>query len=149
MNRSLMVSCISALLVLTLTPAAPAAAVGLFTADSRQYGPSKMDIVIRETERRPRSSLVEISIRDVGSSVGSSFFLLCSLRNLARERGYPRYIAKAEDFPVRRTWLVAFLSGPADDPVRADRELARFNSPLPVIDLEQFAPICDRMVKTE
>jgi hypothetical protein len=108
-----------------------------------------MDIVIRETERRPRSSLVEITVRNPGSSVGSSFFLLCSLRNLARERGYPRYIAKAENFPVRGTWLVAFLTGTDDDPRQADRELARFGGSLPVIDLEQFAPICDRMVETK
>lgn len=104
-----------------------------------------MDIVIREAERRPRSSLVEIVVKNPGSSVGSSFFLLCSLRTLARERGSQRYIAKAEDFPVRRTWLVAFLNGPEDDPRQADPQLAGFKAPLPVIDLEQFAPICDRM----
>jgi hypothetical protein len=104
-----------------------------------------MDIVIRETERRPRSSLVEITVRNPGSSVGSSFFLLCSLRTLGRERGYPRYIAKAEDFPVSGTWLVVFLNAANDDPKQADRDLARFGGPLPVIDLEQFAPICDRM----
>jgi len=141
MIKAVLYICLLALLVSTEATAG----AELFTADSKQFGPSKMDIVIRETERRPRSSLVEIRINKVGSSVGSSFFLLCSLRSLARERDYPRYIAKAEDFPVRGTWLVAFLTRADDDPRQADRDLARFKGPLPVIDLEQFAPICDRV----
>ena len=136
-------------LLVLLVSVAAAAGAGLFKVDSKQYGSAKMDIVIRETERRPRSSLVEITINNVGSSVGSSFFLLCSLRSLARERGYPRYIAKAENFPAQGTWLIAFLSRTDDDPRQADRELARFGGSLPVIDLEQFAPICDRMVETK
>ena len=144
MKSAIFFYCASALL-LQLFQAAPAGAGGLFRADSKQPGPSKMDIVIRETGRRPQSSLVEITINNVGSSVGSSFFLLCSLRNLGRARGYPRYIAKAEDFPIRGTWLVAFLTRSDDDPRQADRDLARFKGPLPVIDLEQFAPICDRV----
>lgn len=135
-------------LLLALLHAAPAGAE-LFHTASKQFGPGKMDIVIRETERRPLSSLVEIIVTDPGSSVGSSFFLLCSLRKLGRERGFPRYIAKAENFPAPRTWLVVFLDGPDGDPKQADAELIRFTSPLPVIDLEQFAPICDRMDKTK
>jgi hypothetical protein len=131
-------------LLLTLLSAAPAQSE-LFHADSKKFGPTKMDIVIRETERRPRSSLVEIIVTSPGSSVGSSFFLLCNIRKLGRERGFPRYIAKAENFPVPRTWLVAFLNGPDDDPKQADQQLTGFSRPLPVIDLEQFAPICDRM----
>ena len=94
-------------LTLVLLSAAVPARAELFRVDSKDYGPTKMDIVIRETERRPRSSLVEIMVKNPGSSVGSSFFLLCSLRTLGRERGYPRYIAKAEDFPVLRNEAVA------------------------------------------
>ena len=74
---------------------------------------------------------------------------LCNLRKLGKERGYSRYIAKAENFPVRRTWLVAFLNGPDDDPRQADLQLAGYSQPLPVIDLEQFAPICDRMTEAK
>jgi hypothetical protein len=129
--------------------AAVPAQAELFRVDSKQFGPTKMDIVIRETERRLRSSLVEIIVTNPGSSVGSSFFLLCNIRKLGQERGFPRYIAKAEDFPVRRTWLVAFLNGPDDDPKQADQQLASFPKPLPVIDLEQFAPICNRMGETK
>lgn len=141
MHKTALSVCLLALLL----PTATSAGAGLFTADSKQSGSARMDIVIRETERRPRSSLVEITVRKVGSSVGSSFFLLCSLRSLARERGYPRYIAKSEDFPVRGTWLVTFLTRSDDDPRLADRDLVRFGGSLPVIDLEQFAPICDLM----
>lgn len=140
MKKAALYTCLLALLM----PVAATADAGLFTTDSKQYGSAKMDIVIRETERRPRSSLVEIKINKTGSSVGSSFFLLCSLRSLALERGYPRYIAKAEDYPIRGTWLVTFLTRSDDDPRQADRDLERFGSSLPVIDLEQFAPICDR-----
>jgi hypothetical protein len=129
-----------------LSAAAPSQAE-LFRVDSKDFGPTKMDIVIRETERRPRSSLVEIIIKNPGSSVGSSFFLLCNLRKLGQERGYPRYIAKAENFPADRTWLVAFLNDPADDPRQVDSDLVRFKGALPILDLEQFAPICDRMNK--
>jgi hypothetical protein len=145
-NRETTVTHIFKLLapLLVLLPATTAQAE-LFRADSKLYGPTKMDIVISETERRPRSSLVEIIVTNPGSSVGSSFFLLCNIRKLGQERGYPRYIAKAENFPANRTWLVAFLNSPNDDPKLADPQLEGFKGSLPVIDLEQFAPICDRM----
>jgi hypothetical protein len=135
------------LLPTLLLSAAVTTQAELFRVDSKDYGPTKMDIVIRETEHRPRSSLVEIIIKNPGSSVGSSFFLLCNIRKLGRERGYPRYIAKAENFPTNRTWLVAFLNGSDDDPRQVDSDLARFKGALPILDLEQFAPICDRMNK--
>jgi hypothetical protein len=136
---------IAQLCLLLVLLQAVAAQAELFRTDSKQYGPTKMDIVISETERRPRSSLIKIIVTNPGSSVGSSFFLLCSLRNLGRERGYPRYIAKAENFPADRIWLVAFLNGPTDDPKQTDPQLEKFGGSLPVIDLDQFAPICDRM----
>jgi hypothetical protein len=137
--------CLLLLCILSTVFSAAISEAELFHADSKQYGPTKMDIVIRETERRPQSSLVEIIVTNPGSSVGSSFFLLCNIRKLGQERGFPRYIAKAENFPKDRTWLVAFLNGPDDDPKRADQQLADFPRPIPVIDLEQFAIICDRM----
>ena len=52
--------------VLTVT-GAPAQAQ-LFESDSKQLGNSKMDIVVKEVERRPRASLVEIKTNSVGSS---------------------------------------------------------------------------------
>ena len=59
----------------------------LFEADSKSRGDSKMDIVAQELERRPRASVLDIRIRSGGSSVGASFFLLCSIRQLAKLRG--------------------------------------------------------------
>lgn len=58
-----------------------------FRSDSKRFGNSKMDIVITETDRQARTSVVDIQITAIGSSIGSSFFLLCSLPDLARERG--------------------------------------------------------------
>lgn len=136
---------ITTLCLLLLLMHAKSARTELFFSDSKKFGSTKMDIVIRETERRSSSSLVEITIKNPGSSVGSSFFILCSLRNLGQNRGYPRYIAKAEDFPIKNTWLVAFLNGLDDDPKQSDQQLKDFSRPLPVIDLEQFAPICNNM----
>ncbi len=70
-----------------------------FRSDSKRFGNSKMDIVITETERQARTSVVDIHITAIGSSVGSSFSLLCGIRDLAKERGNYRYIAKAEEQP--------------------------------------------------
>ena len=74
-------------LALAFAAAQTAAAADMFLADSKRMGDGKMDIVIAETERSARTSLLEIRIGKVGSSVGSSFFIACSLRDLARVRG--------------------------------------------------------------
>ncbi len=76
-----------------------------FRSDSKRFGNSKMDIVITEMERQTRTSVVDIHITAIGSSVGSSFFLLCSMRDLAKERGNYRYITKAEEQPRRNNGL--------------------------------------------
>lgn len=39
------------------------------------------------TDRRPRAAVIDVEIRRLGSSVGATFFLLCSIRELARQRG--------------------------------------------------------------
>jgi hypothetical protein len=77
-----------------------------------------MDIVLTESERLPRASVVDIEIKSVGSSVGSSFFIVCSLRDLARQRGGYRYIVKVERLPGRpHQMLVGFLES-ADDSLK-------------------------------
>ena len=116
----------------------------LFEADSKQFGSSKMDIVLKEVERRPRASVLEIKINSVGSSVGSSFFILCSIRQLAHLRGPYRYIVKLEEQPRRSQMLVGFLSDPAESPATAGQEFSLAHREA-VIDLEQFSPICDAM----
>lgn len=117
------------------------AAAQLFSADSKRQGDGKMDIVIAETERNARSSLLEIRIGTVGSSVGSSFFIVCSMRELARVRGGFRHVAKLEFGGTRPQMLVGFLDRADEAPERIDPRLAGQK----VIDLDQFAPICDRM----
>ena len=126
-------------LVLCLIVAAPRAEESLFEADSRRDRNSTMDIVVKEIERRPRASVLQITIHSVGSSVGSSFFLLCTIRQLARIRGGYRYIAKLEEHPQPGQMLVGFLRAADEPPANIGAELA---TSVP-IDLEQFAPICD------
>lgn len=112
-----------------------------FRSDSKRFGNSKMDIVLTETERQARTSVVDIHITAIGSSVGSSFFLLCSVRDLAKKRGNYRYIAKREEQPRHGQMLIGFLTSATEPPERLDPRLAG----QPVIDLEYFAPICDKM----
>ncbi len=100
-----------------------------------------MDIVVAELERLPRVSVLDIRIKSVGSSVGASFFLLCSVRQLARLRGGFRYIAKVEGQPPGGRMVVGFLNGPDEAPATLDGRLTGQRA----IDLEQFAPICGRM----
>lgn len=129
----------SAIIAVALHP--PLVAAENFRSDSKSFGNTKMDIVMTETERRARTSIVDIQITTIGSSVGSSFFLLCSLGNLARQRGHYRYIVKLEDYPHRNQMLVGFLTRSDEPPEQLDSRLAG----QPTIDLEYFAPICDRM----
>ena len=117
----------------------------LFESDSKRLGGSKMDIVVKEIERRDRSSVVEIKINTVGSSVGSSFFLLCSLRQLAIERGGYRYIVKIEEHPKRGQMLVGFLRRPDEGLASLGKEFSAVTAKDAVIDLEQFADICAQM----
>lgn len=130
---------LTALALLAL--AASTAHAQLFRSDSRRFGNPKMDIVLAEIERHPRTSVLAVEIRAVGSSVGSSFFIACSLRELARQRGGFRYIAKAEERPQRGQMLVGFLRSAGESPESLDPRLAG----QPAIELEQFAPICDQM----
>ena len=103
-----------------------------------------MDITVREIERRPRSSVIQIEVRQVGSSVGSSFFILCSIRKLAIVRGAGQYIATLEDYGSRDGMLVGFLHSKQEPAAAVDPEF-RAGAATKVADLELFAPICDSM----
>ena len=141
---TLRASCL-VVLIGALTLAASAVHGQLFEADSKRLGGSKMDIVVREIERRDRSSVVEIKITNIGSSVGSSFFLLCSLRQLASERGGYRYIVKIEEQPKRGQMLVGFLRNSDEGPASLGKEFSAITAKEAVIDLDQFAEICGKM----
>ena len=117
----------------------------LFEADSKRFGDPKFDIVVKEIERRERASVIVVTINARGSSVGSSFFLLCSIRQLAARRGNHRYIVKLEDRPKRGQTLVGFLRGRDEAPARLGPEFQALNSGQDVIDLDQFAEICASM----
>lgn len=114
----------------------------LFEADSKRYGDPKMDIVVTEVERRPHSSVIDIKITRVGSSVGASFFLLCSIRQLARLRGNYRYIVKLEEKPKRGQMLIGFLRTPSEKLPDIGPEFAEVDASKAVIDLDQFAETC-------
>ena len=130
--------------ILTLLLAVPARAQ-LFESDSKRFGNSKMDIVVKEIDRRARSSVIQIDIKAIGSSVGSSFFLLCSIRQLARQRGNFRFIVKIEEKPKPGQMIVGFLREASEDPLTLGAEFKSLEQTGGVIDLEQFAPICDGM----
>lgn len=124
--------------------ATAAAEVPLFESDSKRFGNPKMDIVVAEVERRPRVSVLDIRIKAIGSSVGSSFFLLCSVRDLARQRGNFRYVSKIEKTADGRM-LIGFLQHAGEPAANLGPEFAAAGGTATEIDLEQFAPICDRM----
>ena len=128
---------------LVLVVGTPTAYGQLFEADSKRHGNPKMDIVLREVERRQHSSVIEITITSIGSSVGASFFILCSVRKLAQLRGNYRYIVKLEDRPKHGQMLVGFLHGPEETLSDIDAEFAGLDAHGAVLDLDQFAEICD------
>lgn len=144
-SASITGECLLIALIGALTLAASAVHGQLFEADSKRLGGSKMDIVVREIERRDRSSVVEIKIIHIGSSVGSSFFLLCSLRQLAIERGGYRYIVKIEEQPKRGQMLIGFLHSPTEGLSSLGKEFRSITAKDAVIDLEQFGEICAQM----
>ena len=131
-------------LILILLFAAPVRAQ-LFESDSKRFGNSKMDIVVKEIDRRERSSVIQINIKAIGSSVGSSFFLLCSIRQLAHQRGNFRFIVKIEEQPKPGQMIVGFLREANEDPAALGTEFKALGKSNQTIDLEEFAPICDAM----
>jgi hypothetical protein len=132
------------LLMFIIAASAAQSAEALFESDSKRFGNPKMDIVVAEVERLPRVSVLDIRIKAIGSSVGSSFFLLCSVRDLARQRGNFRYVSKIEKAADGRM-LIGFLQHAGESAANLGPEFAAAGSAATEIDLEKFAPICDRM----
>lgn len=120
-----------------------AAPQDLFLADSAKDAPGRMEIVVREVERRPRISLVNVEITKVGSSVGSSFFILCSVRQMVKARGAGPHIAKIDLAGKPSRMAVGLLARPDEPPQSLGAEFAVEGAKIDVIDLERFAPICD------
>jgi len=140
-----MVDLVEARANLRPAPLFAAASKEIVAATNTPSGRPVMDIVIRELERRPRVSVLSIETRSPGSSVGLSFFLLCSIRRLAELRGSYRYVVKIEKFGRQTQMLVGFLETREEGLEALGPEFGALRSPGDVIDLEEFAPICDRM----
>jgi hypothetical protein len=100
-----------------------------------------MDIVIKEVDRRERSSILDLKITNIGSSVGSSFFIVCSISRLAQIRGDYRYVVKLDQTPKQGQMTIGFLRSATEDPATLGRGFENLGAK-DVLDLEQFAPIC-------
>ncbi len=143
--RSAVRTIAAAALALAVVPPAHAQP-RLFESHSARAAGGRMDISVREIERRPRASVLAIEIREVGSSVGASFFLLCSVRKLAKQRGGSNYVVKLEEVPARGQMLVGFLKSADESPALTDPAFAAAAGKAQVIELEQFGAICDPMM---
>jgi hypothetical protein len=119
-----------------MLPAAAAAAQ--WTSHSKDFGDSRSDFIMREVERRPRSSVVHVEVKNIGASVGSSMILSCMLARLAEERGGYRYVYKKDSTTANGyQMLVGFSRAPTTKPQQIDAELP---STAPEIDLDIFGP---------
>ena len=109
------------------------------TGEQRRSDGSTWKVTVIETKRADRYSVLRISHEGRLPSVGSSFFIACSVLNLARQRGV-HFVAQLE---TSATLKVGFLDSLEDDPAKvvgADfANLPRERK----YDAEQFAPICD------
>ena len=129
-------ACAAMLAMSAQAPASP-----LFQASSKHLGDGTMDIVLTEIERRPRTSVIDVTIHARGSSVGGSMFIACSLRELARERG-GRHIAILDGQPRPNQMLIGFLRDAGEDPSDLGAEFANVRRPQGILDLDQLAPLC-------
>jgi len=131
MKRALLLGlCVLSLQVL----AAPA----LWSSSSKDFGESRSDFILREVERRPRSSLLQLEIREIGSSVGSSMIIACMMARLAEERGGYRYLIKVDSLPSHPDqMLVGFSHQPGENPQSIDANLP---ASAPEVDLDNFGP---------
>lgn len=118
----------------------------LFESNSAGLGTGSMDISVREVERRPRASVLAVEMRKIASSVGSSFFVLCSVRKLAKLRGDFHVVAKLEDTPRRGQMLIGFLGSADEPPASADPAFGAPGAKVQLIELDQFGAICDPMM---
>ena len=131
----------AALLALGLA-CASAGAASLYsntTGEQKRSDGTTWKVTVTETAREARYSILRITHEGRLPSVGSSFFIACSVLNLARQRGF-HFVAQLE---TSATLKVGFLDSLEDDPAKvvgADfANLPRERK----YDAEQFAPICD------
>lgn len=110
----------------------------LWSSSSKDFGESASDFTLREVERRPMSSVLQLDIKNMGASVGSSMTIACMLARLAQERGGYRYLIKLEPRPSNHNqMLVGFSHKPNENPQSIDPELP---ASAMVVDLDAFGP---------
>ena len=114
------------------------AASTLWSSSSKDFGESRSDFLLREVERRPRSSVLEMEVKNIGASVGSSMIIACMLARLAEERGRYRYVIKVDSRAANpKQMLVGFSHKPSEKPQSIDPELP---ASAMEVDFEVFGP---------
>lgn len=84
----------------------------------------------------PLSAVVQIDIKKIGSSVGSSMLIACMIHQLADERGGYRYIVKLDERPNNRGQiLIGFMRNGDEKPKSLDPE---FPEVMSVMDFNIF-----------
>jgi hypothetical protein len=102
---------------------------------------------LREVERRPRSSVLQLDIKNIGSSVGSSMTIACMMARLAEERGGYRYLVKVDSRSANpNQMLVGFAHKPNEKPQSIDPELP---ASAMEVDLEVFGPDFKRLCRAK
>ena len=108
----------------------------LWSSHSKEFGESKTDLSLKEVERRPKSSVVQIDMKKIGASVGSSMLIACMIHQLADERGGYRYIVKLDERPNNRgQMLIGFMRNGDEKPKSLDPE---FSEVMSVLDFNIF-----------
>lgn len=117
-----------------------------WSSSAKDFGESRSDFILREVERRPQSSVLQLDIKQIGGSVGASMITACMMIRLAEERGGYRYLVKLDKRATNPgQMLVGFSHQPNPAPQSIDPELP---ASTPVLDLDTFGPEFSKSCRT-
>jgi hypothetical protein len=102
-------------------------------------------ISLKEIERLPRVSVIEITIAGRPQSVGGSITLGCMMVKLARERDW-RYLAQTSDMGVKR---IGGLEKLYDDPAKSLGDDFAGVDVKKNIDVEKLGWLCDAISRRD
>jgi hypothetical protein len=102
-------------------------------------------ISLKEIERLPRVSVIEITIAGRPQSVGGSITLGCMMVKLARERDW-RYLAQTSDMGVKR---IGGLEKLYDDPAKSLGDDFAGVDVKKNIDVEKLGWLCDAISRKD
>ena len=116
----------------------------LWSASTKEFGERKMDISLKEVQRRLRSSVVQVDIKKLGSSLGSSMMIACMINQLADVRGGYRYIIKLDDRAENSSqMLIGFMRSAEEKPRSIDEEFPEVMSVIDLTELgEELRKVC-------